>query len=246
MVLPSRADFVAAGSPLAHPPVRRRSRGDLQAHARHLRSNRSRRRRRGRGRRGRRDRLRGRNADRGRGKCCNRVRVTCTGTPYMCLGQEDAHDLRGPLRASESDELLHAALTHGRRRPAAATRSISRARPATRPTSVTPPESGTRSTARTEPSTSTARRPRSSAAPTRSISAPAQAVSRVSVTRVRPPTSSKGAAGAVDLHGATAKSTSNGGTFVFTMPAIGRDANRRPSLSCYDRRRCPMARFDRD
>jgi cyclic pyranopterin phosphate synthase len=41
---------------------------------------------------------------------CNRVRVTCTGTLYMCLGQEDAADLRAPLRASESDELLHAAI----------------------------------------------------------------------------------------------------------------------------------------
>jgi len=37
---------------------------------------------------------------------CNRVRVTCTGTLYMCLGQEDATDLRQPLRASESDEPL--------------------------------------------------------------------------------------------------------------------------------------------
>ena len=41
---------------------------------------------------------------------CNRVRVTCTGTLYMCLGQEDAADLRSPLRASRSDELLHAAI----------------------------------------------------------------------------------------------------------------------------------------
>lgn len=41
---------------------------------------------------------------------CNRVRVTCTGTLYMCLGQEDAADLRTPLRASSSGELLHAAL----------------------------------------------------------------------------------------------------------------------------------------
>jgi cyclic pyranopterin phosphate synthase len=41
---------------------------------------------------------------------CNRVRVTCTGTLYMCLGQEDAADLRKPLRASESNELLHAAI----------------------------------------------------------------------------------------------------------------------------------------
>ena len=28
---------------------------------------------------------------------CNRVRLTCTGTLYMCLGQEDAADLRTPL-----------------------------------------------------------------------------------------------------------------------------------------------------
>jgi cyclic pyranopterin phosphate synthase len=41
---------------------------------------------------------------------CNRVRVTCTGTLFMCLGQEDSADLRAPLRASESDELLHAAI----------------------------------------------------------------------------------------------------------------------------------------
>ncbi|RFB80576.1 GTP 3',8-cyclase MoaA [Methylovirgula sp. 4M-Z18] len=42
---------------------------------------------------------------------CNRVRVTCTGTLYMCLGQEDAADLRAPLRASTSDDLLDAAIT---------------------------------------------------------------------------------------------------------------------------------------
>jgi GTP 3',8-cyclase len=41
---------------------------------------------------------------------CNRVRVTCTGTLYMCLGQEDAADLRAPLRASRDDVLLHAAI----------------------------------------------------------------------------------------------------------------------------------------
>ena len=41
---------------------------------------------------------------------CNRVRVTCTGTLYMCLGQEDAADLRAPLRESLSDDLLHAAI----------------------------------------------------------------------------------------------------------------------------------------
>ena len=41
---------------------------------------------------------------------CNRVRVTCTGTLYMCLGQEDAADLRAPLRASESNGPLFAAM----------------------------------------------------------------------------------------------------------------------------------------
>ncbi len=41
---------------------------------------------------------------------CNRVRVTCTGTLYMCLGQEDAADLRAPLRRSESDAPLETAI----------------------------------------------------------------------------------------------------------------------------------------
>jgi GTP 3',8-cyclase len=41
---------------------------------------------------------------------CNRVRVTCTGTLFMCLGQEDAADLRKPLRASEANDLLFAAI----------------------------------------------------------------------------------------------------------------------------------------
>jgi cyclic pyranopterin phosphate synthase len=41
---------------------------------------------------------------------CNRVRVTCTGTLYMCLGQEDAADLREPLRRSESDAPLNEAI----------------------------------------------------------------------------------------------------------------------------------------
>jgi GTP 3',8-cyclase len=41
---------------------------------------------------------------------CNRVRVTCTGTLFMCLGQEDATDLRRPLRASEGNDLLNAAI----------------------------------------------------------------------------------------------------------------------------------------
>lgn len=35
---------------------------------------------------------------------CNRVRVTCTGQLYMCLGQEDDADLRAPLRASPTDD----------------------------------------------------------------------------------------------------------------------------------------------
>jgi cyclic pyranopterin phosphate synthase len=34
---------------------------------------------------------------------CNRVRLTCTGQLFMCLGQEDAADLRAPVRASETD-----------------------------------------------------------------------------------------------------------------------------------------------
>ena len=37
---------------------------------------------------------------------CNRVRLTCTGTLFMCLGQEDAADLRTPLRASDDDGML--------------------------------------------------------------------------------------------------------------------------------------------
>lgn len=38
---------------------------------------------------------------------CNRIRVTCTGTLYMCLGQEDAADLRAPMRASADNALLN-------------------------------------------------------------------------------------------------------------------------------------------
>jgi len=41
---------------------------------------------------------------------CNRVRLTCTGTLYMCLGQNDAADLRAALRASEDDAYLFAAI----------------------------------------------------------------------------------------------------------------------------------------
>ena len=41
---------------------------------------------------------------------CNRVRLTCTGTLYMCLGQEDAADLRRPLRMSDDPAVLDAAI----------------------------------------------------------------------------------------------------------------------------------------
>jgi GTP 3',8-cyclase len=43
-------------------------------------------------------------------EACNRVRLTCTGTLYMCLGQEDAADLRAPLRASADEAVLDAAI----------------------------------------------------------------------------------------------------------------------------------------
>ena len=64
---------------------------------------------------------------------CNRVRLTCTGTLYMCLGQDDAADLRRVLRQDASDSALQAAIQEAitrkprghdfvidRRRPAAA------------------------------------------------------------------------------------------------------------------------------
>ena len=41
---------------------------------------------------------------------CNRVRLTCSGTLYMCLGQEDAADLLTPLRLSDDDALLENAI----------------------------------------------------------------------------------------------------------------------------------------
>ncbi|MGE0055226.1 MAG: GTP 3',8-cyclase MoaA [Hyphomicrobium sp.] len=41
---------------------------------------------------------------------CNRVRLTCTGTLFMCLGQEDAADLRAPLRASGDNAPLYDAI----------------------------------------------------------------------------------------------------------------------------------------
>lgn len=44
---------------------------------------------------------------------CNRVRLTCTGRLYMCLGQEDSVDLRKVLRASADDEALEAMIQQG-------------------------------------------------------------------------------------------------------------------------------------
>ena len=41
---------------------------------------------------------------------CNRVRLTCTGQLYMCLGQEDMADLRAPLRASSDNAVLETAI----------------------------------------------------------------------------------------------------------------------------------------
>ena len=47
---------------------------------------------------------------------CNRVRLTCTGTLYMCLGQDDAADLRAPVRADADDAPLIAAIREAIRR----------------------------------------------------------------------------------------------------------------------------------
>jgi cyclic pyranopterin phosphate synthase len=41
---------------------------------------------------------------------CNRIRLTCTGTLFMCLGREDAADLRSPLRASSDNGMLDEAI----------------------------------------------------------------------------------------------------------------------------------------
>lgn len=41
---------------------------------------------------------------------CNRVRITCTGEIYQCLGRENRVDLRGPMRADESDVALNRAI----------------------------------------------------------------------------------------------------------------------------------------
>jgi cyclic pyranopterin phosphate synthase len=47
---------------------------------------------------------------------CNRVRLTCTGTLYMCLGQEDAADLRAVLRETDDEAVLSAAIDEAIRR----------------------------------------------------------------------------------------------------------------------------------
>jgi cyclic pyranopterin phosphate synthase len=47
---------------------------------------------------------------------CNRVRLTCTGTLYMCLGQNDAADLRAVMRTSDDDQVLSQAIDEAIRR----------------------------------------------------------------------------------------------------------------------------------
>ena len=62
---------------------------------------------------------------------CNRVRLTCTGELFMCLGQDDAADLRAPMRASESDDRLFRAIDEAiGRKPRGHDFIIDRARPA--------------------------------------------------------------------------------------------------------------------
>ncbi len=59
---------------------------------------------------------------------CNRVRLTVTGTLYMCLGQDDAADLRAPLRRGED---LQAAIAEAiSRKPRGHDFVIDRRRPA--------------------------------------------------------------------------------------------------------------------
>ena len=59
------------------------------------------------------------------------MRLTCTGTLYMCLGQDDAADLRTPLRAGLRDEPLKDAIREAiSRKPKGHDFVIERARPA--------------------------------------------------------------------------------------------------------------------
>ena len=65
---------------------------------------------------------------------CNRVRLTCTGQLYLCLGQEDAADLRAVLRASPDDALVTQAVVEAiARKPKGHDFVIERARPAAVP-----------------------------------------------------------------------------------------------------------------
>ncbi len=62
---------------------------------------------------------------------CNRVRLTCTGTLYMCLGQDDAADLRAVMRESADDAVLAAAIDNAiARKPKGHDFIIDRRRPA--------------------------------------------------------------------------------------------------------------------
>ena len=62
---------------------------------------------------------------------CNRVRLTCTGTLFMCLGQDDAADLRRVLRADADDAALDAAIREAiSRKPKGHDFIIDRRRPA--------------------------------------------------------------------------------------------------------------------
>ena len=62
---------------------------------------------------------------------CNRVRLTCVGRLYLCLGQQDSADLRAPLRASEDDgQLLEAIRTALRLKPKGHDFMIDRRHPA--------------------------------------------------------------------------------------------------------------------
>ena len=61
---------------------------------------------------------------------CNRVRLTCTGTLYMCLGQEDAADLRAPLRVSpENDQVIETIKDVIQRKPKGHDFAINRSAP---------------------------------------------------------------------------------------------------------------------
>ena len=62
---------------------------------------------------------------------CNRVRLTCTGTLFMCLGQDDAADLRAVLRGGADDASLAAAIQEAiARKPKGHDFIIDRRRPA--------------------------------------------------------------------------------------------------------------------